>query len=170
MELLNLIQQLKADGQEHEDVGGCLSDAQIKAFEKRTGFNVPPSFTTFLKEFGDGAYWLYGIQPIASTATPFWLKEAQQNTPLQIPVDGDTPVGRDSLFCLMIEDSNGGSWVWFTEERDAAGECPVGYYEPSQKKIFYKLQTFTKWLQVLVQEKGEVIWTLDFEERKCGLG
>ena len=108
-----LIAQLKIDKDRHEQVEN-LTESEIRKLEEQNGVKFPRSYKTFLQEFGDGAYWLYGRQSMDSAKRPFWLKALHPQTPDMIPVDGDNPVPRDSLLCLMTEDSNGGSWCWLT--------------------------------------------------------
>jgi len=163
----SLIKQLKKDSIQHEQVEHPLTAQQIKAFEKETGFQAPPSFSVFLRLFGDGAYWLYGCQPVDSTSNPSWLGDLRHNAPSMMPVDGGNPISKDSLFCLMTEDSNGGAWCWLTSERDADGECPLAYYGFVEKKLFYKVESFTRWLSLLVENREEVIRVLDTDDELC---
>ena len=146
-----------------------MTESEIQKLEGQNGVKFPLSYKTFLQEFGDGAYWLYGRQPMDSATRPFWLKALRPQTPDMIPVDGDNLVPRDSLLCLMTEDSNGGSWCWLTSEPDADGEWPLAYYEQFEGKLFYKVATFADWLNILINNRSEVIRVLD-EEGKLDLG
>jgi hypothetical protein len=67
MEIYSLIEQLKKDVERHEDIGNPLTENAVAIFREQSGFELPISFSVFLREFGDGAYWLYGHQPIDST-------------------------------------------------------------------------------------------------------
>jgi hypothetical protein len=167
LDIDSLIKQLSKDKKDHTEIGPRLSIEEIKSFEERSGFHAPPSFSKFLQEFGDGAYWLYSVQPIDSTSRPFWLKKIRPKLPDVIPSDFSSQYEADSLFCLMSEDSNGGSWCWLTNEKDATGEYPLAYYAQFEKKLFYKVASFTDWLQILVSTKSEVIRNLDVEDKLC---
>jgi hypothetical protein len=165
-----LIAQLRAKAHLHDQVGDKLTDAEIAEFERVSGFKVPPSYRTFLREFGDGAYWLYDGQPMDSIGrakSRVWFEHYRPEASAMIPVDGGGVVAKDSLFCLMTEDSNGGAWCWLTSLPDAQGEYPLAYY--SEGTLYYRLPNFTEWLRVLVLNEDEVIRALDTED-KCGLG
>lgn len=157
-----LINQLKKDFAQHQDVGKPASDEQIASFEEKTGFQLPPSFRKFVKDFGNGAYWLYGTQPIDSLNQPKWAMEFHQNLTDSVPIDNGNLANKDSLLCLMTEDSNGGSWCWLTEEKSLEEECPLAYL--SSGTLYYKLPSFLEWLTILVNEKQEVIRFLDYDK------
>jgi hypothetical protein len=169
MDIQDSIRSLQEDFNEHEHVFPKLTDEQIAEFARKAQFVVPPSFRIFLKTFGSGAYWLYGCQPLDSAENPFRLRTFQGNLPDMTELDGEQSVPTDSLLCLMTEDSNGGAWCWLTTLQENGGECPLAYWEPSSKKLYYKVESFANWLQLLVTEKNEVIRVLDVEER-LGLG
>jgi len=159
----SLIKQLKRDMSRHEGVGPPLTTQDVEEFEKRIDLHIPPSFGTFLTKFGDGAYWLYGCQPIDSSKNPFWLRDTRPNAPAQVPLEGAESVEIDTLLCLMTEDSNGGAWCWLTSLRTADGEWPLAYFMDG--KLFYQVESFTRWLAILVRNQQEVIRVLDVEER-----
>lgn len=169
MDINSLVKQLKKDSSQHEGVGYPLTEQQVKAFETRIGLQAPPSFVAFLRQFGNGAYWLYGCQPVDSIDNPFWLRDFRPDAPSMIPLDDGDPVAKDSLLCLMTEDSNGGSWCWLTSEGSAEGEWPLAYYEFIKEELFYKVESFDHWLSLLVKHQQEVIRTLDIDD-KLGLG
>jgi SMI1-KNR4 cell-wall len=159
----------------HKDVGKRLTDSEILDAEARLGLKLPTSYRSFLTQFGDGAYWLYGCQSVSSLRgnacehpAP-WLKEILPDAPDPVPVVGEGTVPLASLLCLMSEDSNGGSWCWLTSQASAEGEWPLAYYERFEKKLFYKIPTFCDWLELLITHREEVIRVLDVEE-KLGLG
>jgi hypothetical protein len=168
-DISSIISQLSSDTNKHTKVGKKLTLQQISDFEKHTKFQVPPSYATFLMEFGDGAYWLYGCQPIDSTQTPTWFKNFHSEvTHVEIGNNNeDIPI--ESLFCLMAEDSNGGAWCWLTSKRNAEGEYPLAYYASAENKLVYEVENFTKWLSLLVNEQDEVIKILDKND-ELGLG
>jgi hypothetical protein len=167
IDIHSLVKQLKKDSSQHEGVGDPLTEQQIEAFEKKIGLQAPPSFVVFLRQFGNGAYWLYGCQPMDSTNNPFWLRDLRPDAPSMIPLDGSDPVAKDSLLCLMTEDSNGGSWCWLTSEGSAKDEWPLAYYEFMGEKLFYRVESFNHWLSLLVKNRQEVIRTLDTDDRLC---
>ena len=138
-------------------------------FEENTGFSLPTSFRTFVEQFGNGAYWLYGSQPLDSITNPVWLKNLRSDLPDDIEIDEGGMVRKEALLCLMTEDSNGGSWCWITNAINSGGECSLAYF--SDGKLYYSLPTFEEWLRILVTEKTEVIRALDYDKAdKLGLG
>ena len=165
-----LVAQLLKDRAQHSEVGNTLSDIELQEFTSKSGFDVPPSFSVFLREFGDGAYWLYDTQPVDSTTNSIWLKDSRPKLPSFIPLDEETQIPATSLFCLMTEDSNGGAWCWLTGQRDENKETPLVYYDPDSGNLCYKVQTFVDWLYILVSEKEEVIRVLDSDTGLLVLG
>jgi hypothetical protein len=167
MNIHELIARLQSDSAKHEKVGPRLAPEQVQEFEKLSGFKIPPSFAIFLQEFGDGAHWLYQCQPLDSTDSPSWFQDWHENAPDMIPVHDSSTVPKSSLFCLMTEDSNGGAWCWLTSAQDLDGEFPLAYY--SGEQLNFRINTFTDWLELLVENKIEVIRALDVDNR-LGLG
>jgi hypothetical protein len=164
-----LLAQLTKDPDRHQGVGDRLTECEILKLEEENSIKLPQSYKAFLQEFGDGAYWLYGCQAMDSVRRPFWLKDHHRQTPELVPLDGNGSFPRDSLLCLMAEDSNGGSWCWLTSAPTANGEWPLAYYMPSEEMLYYKVGGFSDWLNILISRQSEVIRVLD-EEDKLGLG
>lgn len=165
-----LIAELKSKPTMHQKVGAPLTDEEIAQLEERSGFRVPPSYRVFLREFGDGAYNLYDTQPVDSFRSPRWFRDYKFRADLlgeSLQLDGGGNIPKDSLFCLMTEDSNGGAWCWLTTESDEQGECPLAYL--MEGTLYCKVPSFTEWVRALVVGKQEVIRTLDTED-KSGLG
>jgi hypothetical protein len=156
---------LKSDHKRHADVLPVLTDRQLVEFQQKADFIGPGSFVVFLKEFGSGAKWLYQAQAMDSAAQPSRLSTYRRNLPGSIELFEGGSVPKDSLLCLMTEDSNGGAWCWLTSLRSPDGECPLAYWDASTGKLHFKLDSFTDWLRILVTYKGEVIRALDKDER-----
>jgi len=169
--LSSLLKKLKSDMKRHQDVGPRLTQEQIDLLEKRLGLRIPQSYRSLLLEFGDGAYWLYGQQPIdtISQRQGHWLRSIRAEAPGSIAVDGGGQVPIESLVLLMSEDSNGGSWCWLTSQAQPDGEWPLAYYHQSDKALHYRVPNLVEWLDILVKRKTEVIRALD-KELKLGLG
>ena len=169
MDIRELVRILKSDNDKHEQVDPPFTDERLAEFERNTKFVAPPSFAIFLKEFGSGAYWLYGRQPIDSAESPAWLRTYRPNLPNVTEIFGGGNVPTDSLLCLMSEDSNGGAWCWLPTLRSIDGECPLAYWDMASRKLHYQVSSFAKWLEILIINKDEVIRVLDNEEL-LGLG
>ena len=176
MNISTLVEQIKAI---HESKP--LSDADITNLIQQSGFKLPPSYLVFLAEFGNGdmtnlgSYQIFN-QDIDAPDNVWDFSRAKPDAPDPVPVDGSSPVPKSSLFCLMTEDSNGGSWCWLTSEPDADGEYPLAYYfsgsidddydgENPVQQLFYRVPNFTAWLEMLVRDKQEVIRSLDADFR-----
>jgi len=171
-----LIEQVKATHQSKR-----LSDADIKDLIQQSGFKLPPSYLVFLYEFGNGdttnsgSYQIFH-QDIDAPDNVWHFSRAKPDAPDPLPVDGGSAVPKDSLFCLMTEDSNGGAWCWLTSESDEEGEYPLAYYysgaieddyesENPVRELFYRVPNFTTWLEILVRDQQEVIRSLEVDFR-----
>jgi hypothetical protein len=163
-----LIFELNRDLKKHQEVGPRLNDEEIEAVERQLNLNLPNSYKSFLKLFGDGGFWIY-YQPIDSIQNYSWLNDYRKQLPPTIELVEGTFIKTDSLLCLMTEDSNGGAWCWLTTEADNDGEWPLAYYNMEDEKLYYKVNNFTEWLSILVECEAEVIRKLDTDEI-LGLG
>jgi hypothetical protein len=163
----NIVGTLKHDIKKHKDIGQKLDSKKIAEIESKLGLTLPKSYKTFLQTFGDGAYWLYNSQPIdtLSESKNMFLTNLRKDVPENVPLEGDGEVPANSLVMLMSEDSNGGAWCWLTSQGKADGEWPLAYYQPFEKKLFYKVPNLTEWLRILVENKQEVIRSLDKEDK-----
>lgn len=163
-----LISILSSDSIHHQEIGPKLSDSEIQVIENELRLKLPPSYKIFLKEFGNGAYWLY-MNSIDDVKQKNFLNTYRTDLGTTIELVNEKEYFVDSLLCLMTEDSNGGAWVWLTSESDEKGEWPLAYYSLSDKKLHYKVENFVEWLRLLTKGKYEVIRELDVED-KLGLG
>jgi hypothetical protein len=164
MNISTLVEQIKVAHKSKP-----LSDADIQTLVQQSGFTLPPSYLVFLNEFGNGdtidrgSYQIF-YQDIDAPDNVWEFSRAHPDAPDLVPVNGGSPVPKSSLFCLMTEDSNGGSWCWLTSEPDAEGEYPLAYYfsgEDDVKRLFFTVPNFATWLEILVRDKHEVIRSLD---------
>lgn len=144
----------------HIEIGDTLDDIEIKKIESRLGFELPKSYKTFLKYFGDGGEWIYANN-VDSIKEYVFLKDYREDLGNSIELVGEREVKVDTLLCLMTEDSNGGAWVWLTDEEKKDNEWSLAYYSLQLKQLFYKVENFTEWLKILVECKNEVITELD---------
>jgi hypothetical protein len=168
MNISTLIEQIKTTHKSKP-----LSDSEIQTMIQQSGFKLPPSYLVFLYEFGNGdttnlgSYQIFH-QDIDAPDNVWDFSRAKPDAPDPVRVDDGSPVPKSSLFCLMTEDSNGGSWCWLTSEPDAEGEYPLAYYfrdEEGMEQLFYRVQNFTVWLEILVRDQQEVIRSLDVDYR-----
>ncbi len=170
MRIDEAIRALQSDSRRHDQIGATLSDGEIIEAEARLTVVLPNTYKTFLREFGDGAYWLYGCQPVDSIRRPLWLTDIRRRLSSEVEIDGeDRRVSAKSLLCLMSEDSNGGSWCWLTKDGNPDGEWPLAYYSMEEERLFYKQAGFEAWLTCLIEAKSEVVRALDVSG-KLGLG
>jgi hypothetical protein len=167
-QMKELITILSSDFKKHKEVGPKLTDFEIQEIENELGLKLPPSYKIFLKEFGNGAYWLY-MNSIDDIKQKNFLNKYRKELGKTIELVGGKEYRVSSLLCLMTEDSNGGAWVWLTTENKENGEWPLAYYSLSDKKLHYKVENFMEWIRLLAKGKYEVIRELDVED-KLGLG
>ncbi len=163
-----IIIELLEDSNHHIEIEEVLSDQEIKEIEDKLGFLLPTSYKIFLKYFGDRGAWVY-MNSIDHIKNYSFLKDYRKSLNTTIELVDHMQIQVDSLLCLMTEDSNGGAWVWLTEEEKENNEWGLAYYSSKHKKLFYKVENFTEWLNILVKSKGEVITELD-ENYQLGLG
>lgn len=167
-QMKELIGVLIKDFNMHENVGSKLSNSEIKEVENELGLKLPSSYKLFLKEFCNGADWLY-LNPIDDIKQNSFLNEYHNDVGETIELLGVKEYKVNSLLCLMTEDSNGGAWVWLTSDNTENGEWPLAYYSLIDKKLHYKVDNFIEWLSILTKCKNEVIRALDVENI-LGLG
>jgi hypothetical protein len=154
----------------HEDVEKTVTDVEIKEIELKLGVQLPPSYKQFLKEFGNGAYWLYTVdQPVNGVHEIHWFNEYRNYVADTIHTDGFGSFAAKTLLCLMTEDSNGGAWCWITTDDKENGEWSLAYYNINDRKLYYKVSNFIEWLEIATTCKEEVIRELDVDGR-LGLG
>ncbi len=152
----------------HNDVNPNLTDTELLELESKLNLTFPLSYKLFLKYFGDGGYYIY-FNAVDSIRNVSWLADYRTGLGDTIALEEENKLVKvDTLLCLMTEDSNGGAWCWLTAEESNDGEWPLAYYSLSDQKLHYKVQSFTEWLKLLVDSKGEVIRELDLEH-KLGL-
>lgn len=169
MNLPLIIKELLKDTDKHENIGPKLSEVEIKKIENEINLILPNSYRIFLREFGDGAYWVYGQAIDTISNKPFWLNSFRKDLGDVIKIEGTKEINVETLLCLMTEDSNAGAWCWLTEEENLNGEWSLAYYSMSDKQLHYKVENLTEWLKILLESKYEVISELDVEH-KLGLG
>jgi len=150
----------------HQNVNDTLNDEKIIKIENRLQIKLPKSYKIFLKYFGDGGDWIF-CQYIDSINRGGYLKEFDTFNQLDdyLFLENEK-IKKSSLLSLMIEDSNGGKWVWLTNEIKKDNEYPLAYFIGN--KLHYKVKNFTEWLSVAASDE-EVIRRYDVEE-KLGLG
>ncbi|WP_175578602.1 SMI1/KNR4 family protein [Tenacibaculum aiptasiae] len=168
IQIQELIKILIEDSKLHEKIGPKLTNTEIQKIENDLGLKLPPSYKFFLKEFGNGAYWLYA-NPIDDIKQKSFLSTYREGLGEIIELIGEKELKVNTLLSLMSEDSNGGAWVWLTSENSENGEWSLAYYSMDDKKLHYKVKNFAEWLRLLIKNKSEVIRALDIEN-KLGLG
>ena len=166
----SLISILRSDSKMHKDVESPITDKEIGITETQLEIKLPPSYKYFLKEFGNGAYWLYHVdQPINGINKEYgkihWLGEYRNYLGATIESDGFGTFETKKFLCLMSENSNGGAWVWITTENKDDGEWPLAYYSINDRKLYYRVSNFIEWLKIATKSKEEVIRQLDVEYR-----
>tara|TARA_R100000789_G_scaffold70412_1_gene65899 strand:- start:1010 stop:1549 length:540 start_codon:yes stop_codon:yes gene_type:complete len=162
------------DSELHGNIGPKLNENNILEAESELGIALPQSFKLFLKEFGNGADWLYHVdQPINGVAKEYgkihWLGKYRKHLGETIESNGFGSFKTKTLLCLMTENSNGGAWVFLTSENSENGEWPLAFYNMDDQKLYFKVESFTQWIGLAIKCKSEVIRELD-EENILNLG
>lgn len=168
--MLELIKILMEDSDYHENIESKITDSEIEKSENEMGINLPNSYKLFLKKFGNGAESLYHIdQTINGVNMEYgaihWFGKYRKYLGEEINSDGFGVFKRDSLLCLMTENSNGGAWVWLTSETSKDGEWPLAYYNIDDGKLYYKVSNFKELIRIATKCKYEVIRELDKEDK-----
>ena len=159
------IVKLLLDFDLHENIGKTITDSEILQIEEKLKFGLPKSYKIFLKYFGDGGFWIYH-QSIDQIQNYSWLNDYRVKIGKTIKFESKK-LSVSSLLSLMTEDSNGGAWCWLTSEKKENNEYSLVYF--INGKLHYKVENFTEWLSILVNNNGEVIRSLDLKEN-LGLG
>jgi hypothetical protein len=108
------------------DLLGPVSDRQIARAERELRVTFPPSFRTFLTQFGAGL--LFGYEFLGLAEEPgHWLDIVQMN---RTPRPG---VPRHFLMFLYV--SGDCAFYLDTSRRDALGECAVVVFGPGDEAI-----------------------------------
>lgn len=166
IEMKALIKIIKRDLKYHDNINSKITDREIKKVENYMNIKLPDSYKTFLREFGNGAESLYHIdQPINGINMEFgaihWFGKFRKNLEEEIDTNDFGIYKKDSLLCLMTENSNGGAWVWLTSQTNEDGEWPLAYYNMDDGKLYYQLNSFKEWIKIATKCKSEVIRELD---------
>ena len=141
------------------------TEQDIKTTEQAIGYALPYSFKAFLQGFSNGAY-LYLLQEVSAVGVgnpqilPIqdieWLKgEPSERIPIR--EGGETRLGNLIPFGL---DANGNAWCFVTDLQSENGEYVVYYFNTSGRKLYSKIESFARWLEILTDKQDEVIRTL----------
>lgn len=166
------------------------TEADVAHTEKAIGHELPGSYRKFVREFSNGAY-LYRLQEVSGVGTTNEpIRTIQDNDWHKLRrIDGREPIpfwrsDETVAFEQLVPfsaDSNGNTWCFIAgDPDDARGEYRVAYFSSplavpgDERKLYVKLSGFTEWLQILVEERVEVIRTFtqldDDLDEELGLG
>jgi hypothetical protein len=150
---------------------------EVELTESLLKSRLPESFRTFVMEFSNGAY-LYMVQEVCCVGEGNKIQSLQEAYQFR-KEKGEVVTFRDTGGELLIEnlipysfDSNGNAWC-FLSRKNTDNECEVAYLDIASRKVYGKLESFTKWLNTLAENRKEVIRTLYDENviyNELGLG
>lgn len=158
---MDLIVQLTDDFTSHKKIGSKLTPEEIIHIEDSLNLKLPKSYKLFLQYFGNGSKSIYGIALDNVKNCSFSTNIQNLGDSIQIAY-GDS-VDTNSLFCLA-KDTKGGTWHWITSETSKNGEWPLVYLNPEDNKLYYKINDFIEWLNMLATHKYELINELKKEQ------
>ncbi len=147
------------DYENHQQVGKKLSQVDIQSIEERLNLIFPKSYVTFLEYFGNGGA-IYN-NTIVDINKPYFLSHHIKNSNKKVVDEFGDEFNANSLLCLTKEDTNKGIWCWMTNETKNNGEWPLVYFNNSDQTLYYKINNFSKWLNVALESKKEVIKNID---------
>ncbi|WP_075342914.1 SMI1/KNR4 family protein [Tenacibaculum agarivorans] len=148
----------------HKNLGKKLSDDEILAIEKDLNLTLPKSYKLFLKHMANGG--VFYDNPINDIRKSIFLSESVEDIGPKIEIVGERKqILTNTLLPLTSVDMNGGSWCWLTNEVTENGEWPLAYYSNLDNKLHFKVTNFAEWLEILVDNRSEVISELDINEK-----
>ncbi|WP_442265993.1 SMI1/KNR4 family protein [Tenacibaculum sp. ZS6-P6] len=147
--------KLLDDYEKHQKIGKKLKNTDIKEFELKLDLIFPKSYITFLEHFGNGGS-VYNNK-ILSIEKPIFLSKYLKTTDRKIEDEDGFKINTNSILCLTSEDSKDGIWCWLTEdESNKNGEWPIAYFNNKEKKLYYGVDNFNQWLDLLLTHKSEI--------------
>jgi SMI1 / KNR4 family (SUKH-1) len=158
-----LLDRLRSEGT--QDTYPVASADALAVTEAAIGKQLPDSYRTFVQQFSNGAY-LFGVHEVSAVG-----EGNRQITAIQdihrSPVDPHDTIpfreGGSTAFGNLIPfglDSNGNEWCFVGEGDPGGHEYALAYYDSGGKKLFGRLESFTDWIERLIQTQDEVIRTL----------
>lgn len=156
--MMELIINLADDHSKHKNVGTKLSDEDIIKLEQRLNLTLPESYKLFLKYFGDGAKLVYNTSVLSSKKIDY-LSNLQKDVKEELASDISN-YKSDSLLSLTKNSKDGISWYWVVDETKTDNEWSLVCFNSKTQSIDYEVESFTKWVELLVDSKNSVITTL----------
>ena len=147
--------KLLDDYEKHQKIGRKLTHFDIQEVEQRLDLIFPQSYVTFLEYFGNGGS-IYNNN-ILSVKEPLFLSEYLKNTDRKVEDEDGFQINTNSVLCLTSEDSKKGIWCWLTEnDANNSGEWPIAYFNNNEKKLYYGVDNFNQWLDLLLTHRSEI--------------
>ncbi|SNR16399.1 SMI1/KNR4 family protein [Tenacibaculum jejuense] len=147
--------KLLDDYEKHQKIGGKLTHFDIQEIEQRLDLIFPQSYVTFLEYFGNGGS-IYDNK-ILNVKKPLFLSEYLENTDRKVEDEDGLQINTNSILCLTSEDSKKGVWCWLTEDdSNNTGEWPIAYFNKEEKKLYYGVNNFNEWLDLLLTQRSEI--------------
>lgn len=140
----------------------CATEEMILSAEKNCGIIFPESYKTFLKEYGNGDFYLFGAEPLMGVGDK--LVDSLTTTKNSLSVLMQKEHGKDCyLFpenrmislCQLVPFTYGDSleisndhWAFLCDKEYPNHDYPVVYVSQHSEDVICKLDNFEKWLEI----------------------
>lgn len=143
------------------------TDEMISIYEEKIGYQLPVSFTYFLKKFSNGVF-LLDWEPIGGVSkdSPCGdirkVKSILPDIPQEVSiVDTDEKIASDRLVSFTLFDAGETSnnhWVFICEENVPEHDYKVAFISQISLKIVKVLNNFEEWLSIFweVNQEDEI--------------
>ncbi|MFY7672293.1 SMI1/KNR4 family protein [Tenacibaculum sp. MEBiC06402] len=156
--MMELIINLADDYSKHKNIGTKLSDNDISKIEERLELTLPESYKLFLKYFGDGAELVYNA-PVLNSKKIDYLNKL--NKEVNETIESDIATYKSSnLLSLTRKSKDGTAWYWFVDKTKEDNEWSLVYFNSKNQSIEHEVESFTKWVELLVSGKSNVVTEL----------
>jgi hypothetical protein len=181
-----ILAELAKHAAEHE-LWPKAAEKDVATTEAAIGLRLPESYRQFVIELSNGAYLFMcqevsavgdgnrQIGPIQGVFHRIWTAArslSAEELAADVPFREGGTTQRKYLIPFSL-DHNGNQWCFVAEQLGSDLEYPVAYADSAYTRLYGRLESFSKWLEILIEERREVIRTLygdDVIYDELGLG
>lgn len=140
----------------------AVSDKELEEIEQECGIIFPEAYKLFLKNYGNGGFYLFGVEPmlgIGKNVTPN-LNKYKNSAKIFAEKDEKKtvyifPEKRKVSLKQLVPFTYGGAlelssdhWVFICDKEYENHNYPIGYITQSSEDIICVLDGFEKWLEI----------------------